>query len=339
MLKEIEDLRKRIELEATKLTNTDSIETFRLTHLVRRGTIQQFLDRLREVPNSERPAAGKLLNELRQFARDKHAEAADKFQLVKQDAGPDITMPGKSLGTGHIHPVTQTMDKVVAVFAEMGFAVADGPEIELDEYNFGKLNFAPDHPARDMQDTFFVRSGDDTYAPLLRTHTSSVQIRLMESVKPPIRCIMPGRVYRNEAVSARSLAEFHQIEGLCVDERTSFADLKATITEFARRMYGSAMQFRFRTSYFPFTEPSAEVDISCILCSGKGCRVCKNTGWLEVCGCGMVHANVLRSCGIDPDTYSGYAFGFGIERVTMLLSGIDDIRYLYDNDLRVLRQF
>jgi phenylalanyl-tRNA synthetase alpha chain len=218
----------------------------------------------------------------------------------------------------------------------MGFEVALGPDIEDDYHNFEALNFAPDHPARDMQDTFFVKERPNV---LLRTHTTPVQVRLLQSMKPPIRAIMPGRVYRNEAISARALAEFHQLDGIYVDRNVSFAELKGTMLSFARQMYGNDIKYRFRASYFPFTEPSAEMDITCFLCKGEGCRVCKQSGWLEVVGCGMIHPNVLRESGLDPEEYSGYAFGFGIERVTMLRTGIQDIRLLYENDIRVLQQF
>jgi phenylalanyl-tRNA synthetase alpha chain len=218
----------------------------------------------------------------------------------------------------------------------MGFRVALGPDIEDDYHNFEALNFAPDHPARDMQDTFFVKDRADV---LLRTHTTPVQVRLLQSMKPPIRAIMPGRVYRNEAISARALAEFHQLDGIYVNKNVSFAELKGTMLSFARQMYGQDIKYRFRASFFPFTEPSAEMDITCFLCKGEGCRVCKQSGWLEVVGCGMIHPNVLRESGLDPEEYSGYAFGFGIERVTMLRTGIQDIRLLYENDIRVLEQF
>ncbi len=228
------------------------------------------------------------------------------------------------------------MEQMVNIFREMGFSVAEGPDVEDGYHNFDALNFPPDHPARDMQDTFFMKNGENL---LLRTHTSPVQIRVMQGMKPPIRSIMPGRVYRNESINSRSLAEFHQIEGLYIDKNVSFSELKATMMVFARKMYGENSKFRFRPSFFPFTEPSAEMDISCFLCGGKGCRVCKHSGWLEIVGCGMVHPNVLRNGGIDPEIYSGYAFGFGIERVSLLKTGVDDIRLLYENDTRFLNQF
>ena len=263
----------------------------------------------------------------------------------------DLTLPGRTMQTGTFHPILQIMDEMVDIFKSLGFTVALGPEIEDGYHNFDALNFPPDHPARDMQDTFFIESHKADSCPscsgksdspnelLLRTHSSPVQIRVMQSQKPPIRCIMPGRVYRNESINARSLAEFHQIEGLYIDKNVSLAELKATFMVFAKRMYGENSVFRFRPSFFPFTEPSAELDISCYLCGGKGCRICKQSGWLEICGCGMVHPNVLSGCGIDPEVYSGYAFGFGIERAALLRLGLDDIRLFYDNDLRFLRQF
>lgn len=239
---------------------------------------------------------------------------------------------------GSIHPISSLIREANRIFLQMGFTFAEGPLLESEWYNFDALNVPKDHPARDMQDTFFVKH-DDRDDLLLRTHTSPVQIRLMKSQQPPIRAIMPGRVYRNEAVTARSLAEFHQVEGLYVDEGVSMAQLKGTLFEFARAYYGNDIKFRFRPSFFPFTEPSAEMDITCFLCDGKGCRVCKGSGWLEILGCGMVHPNVLENCGIDPEVYSGYAFGMGIERTQMLAIGLDDIRLFYENDVRMLEQF
>jgi phenylalanyl-tRNA synthetase alpha chain len=320
------------------VASADDVERFRLTHLVRKGTLQALMDELRNVPREEKPVVGKAVNDLRKHIDTRFAEVEARFTRTSSVRPVDMTLPGRSLGSGSTHPITEMIDRTIEIFRSMGFDVAEGPDVEDDLHNFGKLNFAPDHPARDMQDTFFIDDAQRSDL-LLRTHTSSVQIRVMESMKPPIRCIMPGRVYRNEAVSARSLAEFHQIEGLYIDKGVSMADLKATIMEFARRFYDENATFRFRTSYFPFTEPSAEIDMSCFLCKGQGCRICKHSGWLEICGSGMVHPNVLRACGIDPDAYSGFAFGFGVERVVMMLTGIDDIRLLYDNDLRVLRQF
>jgi phenylalanyl-tRNA synthetase alpha chain len=338
MLEEIKQVRQEIETAIPQVTNAESLEKFRNEFLVKKGKVQAFFDRLKEVPKDQKPLVGKELNLLRSFAESAYQELKDKFDQ-QADTTPDIdlTLPGRQGFRGTRHPVLQTLDEMVAIFNQMGFSVAEGPDIEDGYHNFDALNFPPDHPARDMQDTFFLNS--DNKGLLLRTHTSPVQIRVMKGQNPPIRSIMPGRVYRNEAINARSLAEFHQIEGLYIDKNVSLAELKGTLMVFAKKMYGADSRFRFRPSFFPFTEPSAELDISCYICGGKGCRICKHTGWLEIAGCGMVHPNVLREGGIDPEIYSGYAFGFGIERVTLLRTGIDDIRLLYENDARVLNQF
>ena len=337
MLDEIKILQSEIEQAFASVVDLDSLEHFRLEYLVKKGKVQVLFDRLKDVPKEEKPLIGKELNILRKNTEEKFNELKEQFASQKKtQSNIDLSLPGRVMPMGSSHPVYQTMDKMVEIFVEMGFAIAEGPDIEDGFHNFDALNFPPDHPARDMQDTFFMKNGSDL---LLRTHTSPVQIRVMQGMKPPIRSIMPGRVYRNEAISARSLAEFHQIEGLYIDRNVSFAELKATMMAFARKMYGNNIKFRFRPSFFPFTEPSAEMDITCFLCSGKGCRVCKYSGWLEIAGCGMVHPNVLKAGGIDPEEYTGYAFGFGIERVTMLRTGIDDIRLLYENDKRLLNQF
>jgi phenylalanyl-tRNA synthetase alpha chain len=337
MLEEIKSLKEEIESKLEEIKSPEDIETFRLKYLVRKGAIQAMFERMREVPKEDKPAVGKELNILRNIAETKFKALQEDFQKEKESTPDiDLTLPGRRQFVGAYHPVLQVMDRMVDIFEKMGFEVAAGPEIEDDEHNFDALNFPPNHPARDLQDTFFMADGEDL---VLRTHTSPVQIRVMRAQKPPIRCIMPGRVYRNEAINARSLAEFHQVEGLYVDKKVTFAELKATIIDFARKMYGEDSRFRFRPHFFPFTEPSAEMDISCYLCGGEGCRVCKHTGWLEIVGCGMVHPNVLRACDIDPEEYSGFAFGFGIERVAMLGTGINDIRFFYDDDVRVLSQF
>jgi phenylalanyl-tRNA synthetase alpha chain len=315
----------------------EELEKFHNLFLVKKGKIQQLFDRMRELPKEEKPAVGKILNELKKLAESRYREIHEKITAeIESTPKVDLTLPGRVNFVGHHHPIYQTMRQMVNIFIELGFKVAEGPEIEDEYHNFDALNFPPDHPARDMQDTFFIKSDKKL---LLRTHTSPVQIRVMHSTTPPIRYIMPGRVYRNEAISARSLAEFHQIEGLYINRRVTFAELKGTMIEFSRRMFGENLRFRFRPSFFPFTEPSAELDITCFLCGGKGCRVCKYTGWLEIAGCGMVHPNVLKAGNIDPEAYTGFAFGLGIERVAMLLTGIDDIRMFYINDLRVLQQF
>ncbi|HOM05638.1 MAG TPA: phenylalanine--tRNA ligase subunit alpha [Candidatus Kapabacteria bacterium] len=338
MLDEIVKLKQEMLEKLENIRTSKELEQFRLDYLVKKGPLHALFDRMKTVPPAEKPIIGKELNLCKK-------EVEDKFRLLKEQfdeqeiskATIDLTLPGRRNSKGTYHPIYQTLDKMVEIFVGMGFSVASGPDIEDEYHNFDALNFQPDHPARDMQDTFFIKSDREDI--LLRTHTSPVQIRVMQSQKPPIRTIMPGRVYRNEAISARSLAEFHQIEGLYIDRNVNFAELKATMMVFAKKMYGSDIKFRFRPSFFPFTEPSAEMDITCYLCGGKGCRVCKYSGWLEVVGCGMVHPNVLRNCGIDPEEYSGYAFGFGIERVTMLRVGIDDIRLLYENNYKFLKQF
>jgi phenylalanyl-tRNA synthetase alpha chain len=337
MLQEIASLRQIIEKELPEITSLKMLEEFRLRHLVKKGTLQGLTDRLRDVPKEEKPQVGKELNLLKKSVEERFKEFVEKFENETPESELiDVTLPGRKRFTGSTHPIRQTLDEVVAIFKSMGFAVAEGPDIEDDYHNFEALNFPPDHPARDMQDTFFIEPEKGV---LLRTHTSPVQVRMMQNAAPPIRSIMPGRVYRNESITARSLAEFHQIEGLYIDKKVSLADLKATLITFAKKMYGEDSKFRFRPSFFPFTEPSAELDISCYLCKGKGCRMCKYSGWLEIAGCGMVHPNVLKASNIDPEEYSGYAFGFGIERVTALRTGIDDIRLLYENDVRVLEQF
>ncbi|MFZ9760973.1 MAG: phenylalanine--tRNA ligase subunit alpha [Candidatus Kapaibacteriota bacterium] len=338
MIDSIQQLRNVIEQDLATIKDPASLEAFRLKHLVKKGTLQELIEHMRSVPKEEKPLIGKVLNELRTYV-ETHFSAA-KEQIESKDTGIetiDVTLPGRIPTIGHVHPIRKTLDRIVDIFAGMGFSVAEGIDIEDDYHNYEALNFPADHPARDMQDTFFIDDPEGDV--MLRSHTSPVQIRMMKHHEPPIRSIMPGRVYRNEAITARSLAEFHQVEGLYIDKGVTFADLKGTVTSFAKQMYGEHSSFKFRPSYFPFTEPSAEVDIQCYLCKGEGCRVCKHSGWLEICGCGMVHPNVLKNCGIDPEIYSGFAFGFGIERVTMLSTGIDDIRYLYENDMRILRQF
>ena len=312
------------------------LETFRIEWLSRKGEIAQLFDRLKEVAPEERPATGKILNELRAYVQGLFDEKKSGQQTRgrQNEAALDLTLPGRRPWLGAKHPITQTLDEMKRMFLGMGFRIAEGPEIEDDYHNFEALNFPPDHPARDMQDTFFIRE-----KVLLRTHTSGVQIRIMEQEKPPVRYIMPGRVYRNEAVSSRSYCLFHQVEGLYVDEGVTFSELKGTLVAFAKQFYGSSIKFRFRPSYFPFTEPSAEMDITCFLCHGNGCKICKQTGWLEILGCGMVDPNVYDFVGYDKEKYTGYAFGMGVERITMLRLGLDDIRILFDNDLRFLRQF
>ncbi len=333
--------RLEAEIAAFEIQDKNTLEAYRLKFLVRKGKIAELFEQLKTAPPEQRPYIGKRLNELKTAAesRFEQAKAALEARETQSTPAPDLTLPGRRRFTGAEHPVQKVLSEMKEIFFRMGFTEAVGPEIERDDYNFTLLNFPDDHPARDMQDTFFLRKGAPEGDVVLRTHTSPVQIRTMLSQKPPIRIIAPGKVYRNEAISARSYCVFHQLEGLYVDKGVTFADFKATIYSFAQQMFGSDVKLRFRPSFFPFTEPSAEVDITCYLCGGKGCRVCKHTGWLEIMGCGMVHPNVLRNCNIDPDIYSGYAWGMGIERTTLLRYKIDDIRLLFENDVRMLSQF
>lgn len=329
MLDRIELTRKSFNEELTKVTNLSSLEELRIKYLSRKGIITQIVDSLKEVSKEDKPKAGKAVNELKNHANSCFDELKKQFEI--ENAGKeefiDLTLPGveKTLGSKHI--ITQTLDEIKSIFKGLGFSVYEGPELESDYNNFTALNFADDHPARDMQDTFFV-----TEKFLLRTHTSPVQIRLMASKQPPLRAIMPGKVYRNEAVSAKSYCLFHQVEGLYVDTDVTFAELKGTLVAFVKQFFGQDVKYRFRPSYFPFTEPSAEMDI---WWEPKG----KEGRWMEILGCGMVDPNVLKNVGIDPEKYVGYAFGMGIERTAMRKYGIDDIRILFDNDKRFLTQF
>ena len=336
MLETIDQTKQQFLADLSQSDSLDKLEQVRIAYLARSGRIAALFERLKNVPVAEKPVLGKSLNELRSFAQAQFDARKDELEHASRpkQASFDLTLPGRPCPIGTKHPVMQSMEEMKRIFVNMGFSVASGPEIESDYYNFGALNFPPDHPARDMQDTFFISKDV-----LLRTHTSPVQIRVMEKQKPPVRVIMPGRVYRNEAISARSLVMFHQIEGLYVDKGVTFSELKGTLVSFAKQFYGSKSKYRFRPSFFPFTEPSAEMDITCYICSGKGCRVCKYSGWLEIVGSGMVHPNVLKNVGYDPEVYTGFAFGFGVERPTILRHGIDDIRLLYENDVRFLRQF
>jgi phenylalanyl-tRNA synthetase alpha chain len=332
----IEQLLEEVRRSAAELKDDAAVEAYRIAYLARKGKIAALFDELKNVPKEEKPAAGKALNTLRQTAQQLLDDAAAALTTDAAGAGQgiDLSLPGRRPARGHMHIVSQTVDEISGIFRRMGFSIADGPEIETDYYNFESLNFPADHPARDMQDTFFLTKNH-----LLRTHTTPVQVRLMEKYQPPIRAIFPGKVYRNEVISARSHVQFHQVDGLFVDRDVTFADLKGTLVTFAKMYYGSSLKYRFRPSFFPFTEPSAEMDISCYLCGAKGCRVCKHTGWLEILGCGMVDPNVFASVNVDPEQYSGYAFGIGIERTAMLRHGLDDIRLLFENDMRVNKQF
>ncbi len=326
------------EIESLALNGPDSLEAYRIKYLGTKGIVKNLFSEMKNVPAEKKKEFGQVLNDFKLLAEQKDENW--KLQLESNStttvADIDVTLPGDPLPLGTRHPINLFLNHVISIYQRLGFSVADGPEIEDDWHNFTALNLPEHHPARDMQDTFYIQQNPDW---LLRTHTSNTQIRAMEKDPLPIRIICPGRVYRNETVSARSHCFFHQIEGLYIDENVSFADLKQTLYFFVQEMYGKDVKVRFRPSYFPFTEPSAEMDISCQLCHGEGCAVCKRTGWLEILGCGMVHPKVLENCGIDPNKYTGFAFGMGIERPAMLKYGIDDIRLFSENDVRFLRQF
>ena len=327
------------EIKETAVTGQEELEKYRLRFISRKGVMNTLFEEMKKVPNEKKKEMGQMLNELKQTAQEKFKTLIVSLEVEKKDTGADfmdLTLPPSSSELGSIHPITQTRNRIVSIFEKIGFNVSEGPEIEDDWHNFSALNFPPNHPAREMQDTFFVEKDPDI---ALRTHTSSVQVRVMENQKPPIRTLSPGRVFRNEAISARSHCIFHQVEGLYVNENVSFADLKQTIYYFVTEMFGKNTEVRFRPSYFPFTEPSAEVDISCFICGGEGCNICKHSGWVEIMGCGMVDPNVLTNCGIDPEKYTGFAFGMGIERITMLKYQISDIRLFTENDIRFLKQF
>lgn len=341
MLEKIKD----ISIEAEKILQERSLnhEDFRLKFLSRKGQLNDLFDEFKQVSGEIKRQVGQNLNLLKNRLDEIHKELqAGNSQSGSAAPGnkEDLTLPVIPNAVGTLHPLTLVRKKIVEVFARMGFNTEEGPEIESDWYNFSALNFAENHPAREMQDTFFVEKAavqkDDL---LLRTHTSNVQIRLMEYKKPPIRSIMVGRVYRNEAISARAHCQFHQVEGLFVDKDVSFKDLKDTLFHFAKEMFGKNTKIRLRPSYFPFTEPSAEIDVSCFICKGEGCNICKHTGWVEIAGSGMVDPNVLKNCDIDPEQYTGFAFGMGIERITMLKYGINDLRLFFENDIRFLKQF
>jgi len=335
MLPEIDHIRERAENELASLSTIDQLEEFRIRYLGRKGFVASFFERLSDLPLAERPVVGKRLNEMRDYIRSAYEQRLAETKAVPEKKPlSDPTLPGRHRFLGSKHILTQTLDEITAIFGSMGFSIVEGPEIEDDYHNFEALNFPKDHPARDMQDTFFLSK-----TALLRTHTSPMQIRVTENQSPPVRVIIPGKVYRNEAVSARSLCVFHQIEGLYVSKGVSFGELKGTLVSFIRQFYGSATRYKFRPTFFPFTEPSADIYIGCFLCGGGGCRMCKKSGWLEILGCGMVDPNVFRNVGYDAEVYTGYAFGMGIERIAALRYGIDDLRLFYENDVRFLSQF
>lgn len=326
------------QINSFEINDINQLEAFRIKFLGSKSEIKNLFGELKTVPNEDKKSIGKDLNDLRIQAEEKYAENKEKLEnRTNTKETIDLSKPGENFSVGSHHPISLVRREIIEIFNRIGFVVSEGPEIEDDWHNFSALNFPPEHPARDMQDTFFIEKGEKEMA--LRTHTSSVQVRVMENQKPPIRTISPGRVYRNEAISARAHCFFHQVEGLYIDKNVSFADLKQTLLYFAKEMFGEKAQIRLRPSYFPFTEPSAEVDVSCSICNSKGCNVCKYTGWLEILGCGMVDPNVLEASGIDSKTYTGYAFGMGIERITQLKYKVNDLRLYSENDVRFLKQF
>jgi phenylalanyl-tRNA synthetase alpha chain len=336
LLQQIEQYKN--EIEATTPVNAEQLEAYRIRFLGTRGIIKSLFTEMKNVPPEKKKDFGQILNEFKQLAESRY-DTWKSHSANKEDpeaSSMDLTLPADNIPLGSRHPISLMRNNIIEIFQRLGFAVAEGPEIEDDWHNFTALNLPEHHPARDMQDTFYIHQNPDW---LLRTHTSNIQIREMEKGKLPLRIICPGRVYRNETISARSHCFFHQVEGIYIDENVSFADLKQTLYYFVQEMYGPDIRIRFRPSYFPFTEPSAEMDINCQICGGKGCNVCKYSGWVEILGCGMVHPKVLENCNIDPAKYTGFAFGMGIERPAMLKYGINDIRLFSENDVRFLKQF
>lgn len=332
------------EIQQASVKNKEELEAFRMRYISKKGVVTELFDGLKNVAQEDRRAMGQELNTLKNLAQEQFQNFTTLLENSTEEKSEsliDLTLPVAPNIQGSLHPLTIVRRRIIEIFERMGFNVSYGPEIETDWYNFSALNFADNHPAREMQDTFFISKSEGEVKDdvLLRTHTSNVQVRLMERQKPPIRSIMPGRVFRNEAISARAHCVFHQVEGLYIDKNVSFKDLKDTLYHFAKEMFGKESKIRLRPSYFPFTEPSAEIDVTCFICKGKGCNVCKHSGWVEIAGSGMVDPNVLENCGIDSQEYTGFAFGMGIERITMLRYGINDLRLFTENDVRFLRQF
>jgi phenylalanyl-tRNA synthetase alpha chain len=326
-------------IAAADANTPDQLEAYRMEFISKKSVVGELFGSMGQIPNEEKKAFGLLVNNVKQLAEEKFQQLIEKVNSANKkskSANIDLTLPPSNSPMGGIHPLTATRQRIIEIFERIGFNLSEGPEIEDDWHNFTALNFPENHPAREMQDTFFIEKNPDI---ALRTHTSSVQVRVMENQKPPIRTLSPGRVYRNEAISARAHCIFHQVEGLYVDENVGFADLKNTLYHFAKEMFGKETKVRFRPSYFPFTEPSAEIDITCLICGGKGCTVCKGSGWVEIGGSGMVDPNVLENCGIDSKKYTGFAFGMGIERIAMLKYQIKDLRLFTENDSRFLKQF
>ena len=341
LLERIDALKAQI--SELKAENSEALEALRIKYLSKKGEITALFNEFRNVPNDQKREFGQRLNELKTLATEKINNLKENFKEQENTANKiDITRPSFPESIGTRHPISTVRKEIIDIFSRLGFTLADGPEVEDDLHVFTSLNFAADHPARDMQDTFFInedKSGDVTRNIVLRSHTSSVQSRVMKTTQPPIRIICPGRVYRNEAITARAHCFFHQIEGLYIDKNVSFADLKQVLLYFAKELFGPDTKIRLRPSYFPFTEPSAEMDVSCMLCGGEGCGFCKHTGWVEILGCGMVDPNVLELCGIDSKVYTGYAFGVGVERITNLKYMVKDLRMFSENDVRFLREF
>jgi phenylalanyl-tRNA synthetase alpha chain len=335
MKDQVLDIEKKALRELGEVKDLSELESFRIAYLGKKGLLTSLMKRLGDLSPAERPEAGQLLNHLKSDLTKRFQEARERILSRKEEEASflDVTLPGREPARGHLHPITQVSLEICEIFRRMGFKVVEGPEVELDYYNFEALNIPRDHPARDMQDTFYVSD-----RVLLRTHTSPMEVRVMESQSPPVRIISPGKVYRRDSDVSHT-PMFHQVEGLLVDKGVTFGDLKGTLTNFVHQMFGRDTSLRFRPSFFPFTEPSAEVDIRCVICRGKGCRTCKNTGWIEILGSGMNDPAIYTFVGYDPEVYSGFAFGMGIERVAMLKYGIDDIQLFYRNDMRFLRQF
>jgi len=334
LLEKLEGYRK--EIRESELDGADAAETYRIRFLGTKGIVKNLFQEMKQVPPERKKEFGQILNDFKQLAESKYDQAKSVNRQPSTVNQIDLSLPGDPISTGTRHPISLVRNRIVQIFGRLGFSVAEGPEIEDDWHNFTALNLPADHPARDMQDTFYIHKNPDW---LLRTHTSSVQARVMEKQKPPIRIICPGRVYRNETISARAHCFFHQTEGLYIDENVSFADLKQTLYFFVQEMFGKSVRVRFRPSYFPFTEPSAEMDINCLICGGSGCNVCKHTGWVEILGSGMVHPKLLQNFNIDPNKYTGFAFGMGVERICQLKYRINDLRLYSQNDLRFLGQF
>lgn len=341
MANQIFDKAKQLftEIENEIVSDAQGLEQFRIKYLGTKNILKDLFASMKEIPNERKKEFGQIMNDLKLAAENRfqsYKEVMDQNTQASKSSAVDHTLPGYAVMRGSRHPLMSVREEILSIFQRLGFSIQYGPEIEDDWHNFGALNLPEDHPARDMQDTFYISMEPSV---LLRTHTSSVQVRLMETTAPPIRSVFPGRVFRNETISARAHCFFHQVEGLYIDEKVSFADLKQTLYYFVKELFGSDIKVRFRPSYFPFTEPSAEMDITCLICKGEGCPVCKGSGWVEILGCGMVDPVVLENCKIDSEKYTGFAFGLGIERIAMLLYRINDLRLFSENDIRFLRQF